>query len=439
MLGSRTLGTYFKGDFLEGIDNQDLPSLKAKGFLHKDNGFPERNNVKLIEWTLDLGKELYANFIKTGRVKTSDPDLQRMFDTLLHTLKRQEQYYQINRIDNVIRRTCLEGPAYAKWCKKSLEYGFILAHMRDKKMYEGFPEFKSFQDYVPEYLLPFWKEEVEDIRYSFIPCKKYSEKTIKEYQEALMAILPDEVDLNIDVDRFINRFATTSSLIPDTDKTTAHMYQAWKTAPQIGKFYRCKRVEIPIEPANFRDAVILEPDSLFAIEILGQKVLRILRKVKNSLMGRNNSNLKARIDYLLRVGKNESSYLRDYKKEGLARPQELLTLTLHTLEKKYPGHFKDFGLFERYSVILNRDIEGIGKQGEEVFPLRGSGLGMMNEMVTLISCAITEMAMSRIECEILPKVRKKVAVGIWNDDSAFVGKVSILKYSGKLTLLYMKI
>jgi len=140
-------------------------------------------------------------------------------------------------------------------------------------------------------------------------------------------------------------------------------------------------------------------------------------------MGRSNDSLKKRVEKLLRISKDTCCYKRDYKKEGLTRPNEVLQLTLETLEEKYPGKFAEFFVFLRYSLILDKDITNLGKAGETVHPIRGTGLGMMNELVTLIALAKEEIVYRRIERETGKlKIRKRIHSGIWNDDSIFAGK-----------------
>jgi len=394
--------------------------MKAGGFFHKDHEMKDLRVIE-IEWSEQLGKAVWSNYLKTGLLESSDPALNHQLNTLKNVLQRHRQYYQLDREEEIIRRTLLEGPKFTEWCKKSLDFGFIKNHIPDKNEYPEYPKMFSFKDYFPEYVLPFWKTETEDIRYSFLPVEKPTEAIEKEFKAALYSILPDNVDLEINEARFIEHYATSSSLLP-CGATTPHLVQAWKKAPQLPRDYTVKRCVIPIEPGNTRDAVILTPDQLFGVELLTAKLIRILSRVKSSLMGRSNSDLLHRVNYLLDKGKKHSCYRRDYKKEGISRPKHLTQWALETLEEKYPGKFSDFFFFLRYKIILDKDIDGLGKEGDILEPPRGSGLGMMNELVTLISCAITEMAFDRIEVECLPKVRRRIAVGIWNDDCTLVGK-----------------
>jgi len=403
------------------LDSQYLASIQGASYLQKDTEILSDIFSVQIDWSEELGKKLWNQYLTEHRITTNDPALQGQLDNLLFVIEKINRYYGIDWSE-VIRRTLLEGPAFAKYQKKFLDNCFNLHHLDKSDTIEGYFPINSYKEYFPQYILPFWKEECNDIVYSFLPTKTLSKKVEKEFKEALLSILPDNVDLNINLDRFIEHFSTTSSYIMSEDKTLPHLVQAWKKVPSIPKEYNCKRCKIPIEPGNTRDAVVLEPDALFAVEVMGQRVLRLLRRIPQSLMGRDNTSLVNRIKYLLLKGTKHSTYRRDYKKEGLARPQRLFELTLEVLSDKYPSYFEDFYLFLRYNLRLDEDVPGIGVKGEILHPTRGTGLGMMNEIVTLISIAISEMVLNRIEREVTPNIREKIIYGIWNDDSCFIGK-----------------
>jgi hypothetical protein len=406
--------------------------MKQGGFFHKDTDILNDVYSVRVNWSEDLGKELWDQYLKKGSISTKDKALQAQLDNLIFVKNKILDYYGIDNTES-IKRTLLEGPSYAKYVKKSLEYGFILNNNKNYSI-EGFKPANSFKEYFPEYLLPFWYEETDDITYSFLPEKPISKKVESEYKQALLNILPDNVNLDIHEERFLNHFSTSSSFLRNGQGTVPHLVQAWKTVPTIPRVYNCKRVEIPIEPANIRDAVILDPDALYAVEILAQRTLRILKRIRWSLMGRDNNSLQKRVDYLLQQGKKFSCYKRDYKKEGLSRPRKVFEFTLDVLCEKYPKYFDDFYLFLNYSLVLDKDIPNIGKKGETVYPLRGTGLGMMNEIVTLISCAKTEMIFNRIERSITEKIRRRIQVGIWNDDSVFVGKRKYVEFFRQVDL-----
>jgi hypothetical protein len=403
------------------LDTQYLIAMDRSGYLEKEHELTSDVYNVLIDWTPDLGKNLWDQYIKKGCIETKDAALKAQLDILIFIIKRVKDYYGRDWTF-VLRRTLLEGPEFTKYMKKSLDHGFNLHHCGDKSVIEGFVKHNSFEDYFPEYVLPFWKEECEDIRYSFLPCKEIPKKIENEYKSALREIIPKNINLDINLDRFLEHYSNSSSYLMSDNKTMPHLVQAWKTVPKIPKEYNCRRCEIAIDPGNIRDTVILEPDSLFAVEVFGQKILRLLRAIPQSLMGQSNVELERRVKHLLKRGKEHSTYRRDYKKEGLARPRHLLRYTLDVLTELYPGHFEDFYLFLRYNLRLNRDIPGIGQEDEILHPTRGTGLGMMNELVTLISIALYEMTLSRIETELVPNIRTKIKAGVWNDDSAFVGK-----------------
>jgi len=154
--------------------------------------------------------------------------------------------------------------------------------------------------------------------------------------------------------------------------------------------------------------------------MLNLKVREILRKIKGSLMGHSAKRLTSLINTLHKESLKEEnySYGRDYKKEGLARPKLLTKWALECLEERYPNEFSVFFPMTDLYLTMNEDTPW-GRKGEEVLCPRGTGLGMFNEVVTLISLAIFEMTFRRLEGD-TPKIRDSCFLGVWNDDSLLV-------------------
>jgi hypothetical protein len=377
-------------------------------------------------WSIDLGKDLWSQS-KCGSVipKLKNKHLQNQIEYLYHMTERRDLYYNLCERYDIRRRCFLEGPEFAKYCKKSIENGFILHHQVYPSPIEGYKRFDSMIEYFPHSYLIHWKEKSDDIKYSFLPTKAQTPKMEKIFKDALRSILPNECRFSEYSKCFQDTFKLSSSLLPQSSKTVPHALQNWSSTPSFPKEFRTKRAVIPIEPANYRDAVILEPDGLLLVTTLNYKVREILKRVKGSLMGLNDVALSRRIEKMLDLASKGYSYGRDYKKEGLARPRFLISWTLDILQERFPNEFDFAFALEKWSLLLDEDIEGVGKANEVVYPPRGTGLGMANELTTLISCTLAEIVFSKLERHDR-KIRNKIKFGVWNDDSGFTGPLDDL-------------
>jgi len=92
------------------------------------------------------------------------------------------------------------------------------------------------------------------------------------------------------------------------------------------------------------------------------------------------------------------------------------------LEKKTNSTLDYFDCLINNSIELDKDIEGVGKKGQIIFPSRGHCLGMGNELTTLIQCVIAKMIRDTLGFD-----SNKVKVDTWNDDFRAIGELSSLE------------
>jgi hypothetical protein len=69
------------------------------------------------------------------------------------------------------------------------------------------------------------------------------------------------------------------------------------------------------------------------------------------------------------------SYCRDLTKEGLTKPRNLLKIMLECIKKRFEDFPVQPDFFDTYCVLVD---------GGNVYPPRGHGLGMANELTTLM-------------------------------------------------------
>lgn len=113
------------------------------------------------------------------------------------------------------------------------------------------------------------------------------------------------------------------------------------------------------------------------------------------------------------------AYCRDFKKEGLTKPRNILTIILEELSRAFPkaAAFSAPHFFEKWEFFFK-------KGGESYSPPRGHGLGMANALTTVMQIIIEIMVRKRSQ------VRPKWT-GYVNDDAAliFEDREAAVKYA----------
>jgi len=84
---------------------------------------------------------------------------------------------------------------------------------------------------------------------------------------------------------------------------------------------------------------------------------------------------------------------RDFKKEGMTKPRQLLRDCLEVLKKRYPN-------CEAFEYPDFYDEFPVEKDGKVYYPCRGHGLGMANSLTTLIQIIVQYMVYEEVESEI---------------------------------------
>jgi len=137
-----------------------------------------------------------------------------------------------------------------------------------------------------------------------------------------------------------------------------------------------KRVFITTSPGTGRDAIINTVEDLNTIQYINENVKRFLEKnfSEHLLLRSYDQNYKK---YRRMCKKSSFFYCRDIKKEGITKPKYLTKIMLECLKKRYP----DCTAFTSTDFYLGPWYEG-DTTG------RGHGLGMANELTTLMQIII---------------------------------------------------
>jgi hypothetical protein len=144
-----------------------------------------------------------------------------------------------------------------------------------------------------------------------------------------------------------------------------------------------KRTIIPVSPANFRDAWECNLPTLLSIKEISYKMRQIVSNLKSSAQTDFNTAERRK-----RLFNKENKYfiMLDIKKCGLTMNLKLVDLVRESLIEVY-GPNKTFDLMLGYqrAKIYDSNFKAYRKN------VRGTGLGMANEITTLIQCVIGHM------------------------------------------------
>lgn len=133
-----------------------------------------------------------------------------------------------------------------------------------------------------------------------------------------------------------------------------------------------KRVLITTGPGSGRDAILNEIDDLNTIQLINENVRSFLEENYSRFLLLGNAE-RAKNKYFKRCSKSKGFYCRDIKKEGITKPKWILKELLKALHNRYSEnmafHFPEF-------------FDGPWFEGDKGH--RGHGLGMANELTTLM-------------------------------------------------------
>jgi hypothetical protein len=319
---------------------------------------------------------------------------------------------------------------YAKYLKKGVTGSFLKhhAHVGEQQNKDGIEGVTSYDDLFPFSHLPYIKPDtVEDWKYYFREVRELSDDFKNEFKSTLEKLLEDRVKTelypfsSLEVLRKISAVSTYN----EKDKILGvsrlkRPYVNPSTNRLIGK-----RVEVYVSPANERDSVKWEINSLESIQIIGSEIWQLLENFRESSMTSNRASAEIREDYLQSKGAKGSSWNRDFKKCGIAFNRELFILIKEVLCEKYPHmNYHLISAFEDIFIKFDFDNKeyGIKKDIPKFIP-RGYGLGSASELVTLTQIVMFHMAKNRMNHH----KNGWIDAMFWHDDALFVGDYDSIK------------
>jgi hypothetical protein len=222
----------------------------------------------------------------------------------------------------------------------------------------------------------FWQEEdTQDYLLSKTPVKTDSEivNLFKKVTDRIISatddfdeVLPEEI-----------LFRVNSSKSIDKEGNSFPNYHIKHDNLQFSSVRKeGKRCLITTSPGSGRDAIVNNVNDLNTIQLINENIRKfLLKNFRKNILTESLERNKKR--FFSKCNKNQFFYCRDIKKEGLTKPKYLCEIVLQALHKRFPECLAfQFPYF--YSGPWYE-----GDTGE-----RGHGLGMANELTTLIQILI---------------------------------------------------
>jgi len=187
--------------------------------------------------------------------------------------------------------------------------------------------------------------------------------------------------------------STTMTMINDHGKTKPN-WQVGLMEP-AGERQVTKICHVPRELKEKRAGTIDQPASALRVRWIERCVQAVIAPDKRNAQKSHPGTIRFKIEKLvtkkdlgwrqvrLKPNERRTTYCRDFKKEGLTKPRELLMLMVKRLAEKFP-HCKAFlpEFYRNWTVLM--------EDGSIYFPSRGHGLGQAVALTTLMQLIIEE-------------------------------------------------
>ena len=284
-------------------------------------------------------------------------------------------------------RSCKEGPSFAKAWDEERDQLIDSIFMRTDKD----DSVCVAKIYRPNDLFP-WQPLVYDIKEVVNIPVDIDDNYLQRFAQAIDRWLDQRIFDGFKAMPYYMYHSDSSKSSMDGPQFTL---QACKPSKVRGP---TKLVDIPRALKEARAAILEEYSSLVKIRWINASVHKLLL-MDNRYFGRYDGTtgiFRTRKALLGTYRQRQQGlisrpcYMRDFKKEGLTKPRVLLRVMLACLHKRFPEEevFSDIFFFDNWTV-QDRSVNGV--PGEILHPLRGHGLGMANDLTTLMQIGIELM------------------------------------------------
>jgi hypothetical protein len=353
------------------------------------------------DWTQSKGNEAwkivrYSEKPLDIRMYDLDHIFGKGFNIELLRLSYALEFYSSSNIQgclytwyDILKRTFLEGPGFASHLSDVRKYSMIITH----------------NDTIPDFIEEgcCLKENIEEIydpqcliRWNIIPEGEWkyaldSNPEVDHYslmglKHKLRELIPDGVDTTLDILDELSFLKNSNVFIDPSDEKTKGINRDLHTTGKYSGRYTdyIEGVLTPTwkNPEELREAVTLGLDSLHTLSDGAKKMSLIFKNIKgysvhNAMKKRNG----------LYNMKDKKYLMLDFKKCGWTTDHKLILIGLEVLIEKYPHEdvFKHL-----YKCYTNKPLLWVNNERHVL--QRGTLLGMLVELVTVLSLATFECA-----------------------------------------------
>jgi len=329
---------------------------------------------------------LISHFISCGYSTWPSKKIDRRFAKHVALFRASLDIYEEFSSDQVFTKSELyyrslsEGAAFTDYIKKCRATCLrAYSAETDTEVEEEFfcNNYTGYNSIIHERYLLHWdaRKDALDYPFSLMPDKEnprdikifegYLDKMFKEFRL-------DEVDKELELDML--KGLQPTKMYDSNKKKTFLMREFWNSDIDMSGPYFAKRVVVPIEPGNIRDAGVGDPGSVLKVKILNMMARRISDKLPHSA---NTDGPTANARYKRVLKKNSFLHL-DFKKYGLTAPRSLMNAVIRRLGKTFEVDTKDLEVNEFYLELEDRVIK----------TNRGSVLGWLDPIMAIGISAI---------------------------------------------------
>ncbi|XDO01613.1 RNA-dependent RNA polymerase [Phytophthora cinnamomi ormycovirus 1-1] len=260
---------------------------------------------------------------------------------------------------------------------------------------------RSYDNFLNESYLILYDDDTTDFEYSFIE-EEFDEDYIEAFEDALRRIIPmkDIADPTLEEEAFwVSDSKTFDSEGLSKKINRSIIRENPKSRGQLTHDLKFCRTKIVVGPANIRDSWIGDLDSLYTVKRISHDLRQLVADIEYSAMAQPMVVSKR----MERFRDLSTHYIMlDFKKAGLTFPHVLLKSIKKILKEIYPT----VESFDYIDAFVGCDVYDYGTWRK---PLRGTGLGNGNEIVTLAQCAVADIMHRKLDWDAI----------IYNDDGVW--------------------
>jgi hypothetical protein len=367
-------------------------------------------------------KEDFIGLVYDDLEDLKEPERSNLHSFLVNVWSYQEGTQKRNRdfpIEIIIERSLCEGPEFAEYIHKAKS---SLIAIREGRTFLGDfvplklnrPKFRNIGDIYRADFLFEWTPPHPDMLESILKPVEQDLETVECFREALVDWLnePDRQFFRPIENQYVGCKDNTQKCITG--------YQ-WKEPLSIPDHFRgpSENIYVPNRLHEARMATLETSASLARILWIEYNVASLLLTDPRSIQDEKPDVLTKKLQRLITHGRKgsygvrmkrgdppRSSYCRDFDKEGLTKPHNIIKIMLEELHKRWPEAkaFEATHFFDKWEVLVD---------GCLITAVRGHGLGMGNSLTTLMQLIIERLVIDR--SNIAP-----VWGGYNNDDAAVI-------------------